>query len=173
MPGRGNFQPVGAIDRVGDVEHRRQRARGGLAILDRHGAVRPLGHDLHGAAGQRRKSRTRTSRIAEAREHRLGDRGDARRNARLGDQARLHAGGGIGFGHPARVAFRNSRFSCPDADPACAAVQVTKRAGPGGPTLKSRSDSSDRYEVSETDAPNIAICRLHARAKRSADLNGR
>ena len=48
--GRGNFQPVGAVDRVGDVEHRRQRARHRLAVLDRHGAVRPLRHDLHGAA---------------------------------------------------------------------------------------------------------------------------
>ena len=36
MPGRGNLQPIGAIDRVGDVEHRRQRARNRLAILDRH-----------------------------------------------------------------------------------------------------------------------------------------
>ena len=48
--GRGNLQPVGAVDRIGDVEHRRQRARHGLAILDRHRAVRALRHDLHGAA---------------------------------------------------------------------------------------------------------------------------
>ena len=25
---RGNFQPIGAVDRIGDIEHRRQRARG-------------------------------------------------------------------------------------------------------------------------------------------------
>ena len=48
---RGNLQPIGALDRVGDIEHRRQRARDRLAILDLHRAVRPLGHDLHGAAG--------------------------------------------------------------------------------------------------------------------------
>ncbi len=39
------------FDRVGDVEHRRQRPRDGLAILDGHGAVRPLGHDLYRTAG--------------------------------------------------------------------------------------------------------------------------
>ena len=48
--GRGYFQPVGAIDQVGHVEHRRERARDRLAVLHRHAAVRPLGHDLDGAA---------------------------------------------------------------------------------------------------------------------------
>jgi hypothetical protein len=37
-------------DRIGDIEYRRQCARRRFAILDGHGAVRPLRHDLHGAA---------------------------------------------------------------------------------------------------------------------------
>ena len=55
-PGRGNLQPVGPIDRIGDVEHRRQRLRDRLAILDLHRSVGPLRHDLDGAAGFCRKS---------------------------------------------------------------------------------------------------------------------
>jgi hypothetical protein len=43
--------PVSALDRVGDVEHRRQRPRDRLAILDLHRTIRPFGHDLDGAAG--------------------------------------------------------------------------------------------------------------------------
>jgi len=48
---RGNFQPVGPVDRIGDIEHRRQRPRHRLAILDLHRAVGAFGHDLHRAAG--------------------------------------------------------------------------------------------------------------------------
>src|SRR5512146_2001784 len=48
--GRGYLQPVGAIDGIGHVEHRRDRARDRFAILDRHGAVRTFRHDLDGAA---------------------------------------------------------------------------------------------------------------------------
>ena len=88
--GRRHFQPVGAVDRIGDVEHRRQRARGGFAILDQHRAVGPLGHDLHGAAVAAGDAHAHQP-IAEAFEHRLGDRGDARAQARLDDQARLGA----------------------------------------------------------------------------------
>ncbi len=48
---RARISPaVGAIDRIGGIEHRRQRARRGLAFLDRHRAVGPLGHHLHRAA---------------------------------------------------------------------------------------------------------------------------
>jgi hypothetical protein len=85
---RGNFQPVGSFDRVGDVEYRRQRARGGLAVLDGHGAVRPLGHDLHRAAGKGGNAYPHQP-IAKSGEHRLDDRGDARRAPRLGDEPRL------------------------------------------------------------------------------------
>ena len=48
---RGNLQPVGAVDRIGDVQHRRQRPRDRLAVLDLHRSVGPLRHDLDGAAG--------------------------------------------------------------------------------------------------------------------------
>ena len=70
--GRGNLQPVGALDRVGHVEHRRQRARDRLAVLDRHGAVRPLRHDLHGAAVGGRHLHPHQP-VAELFDHRLGD----------------------------------------------------------------------------------------------------
>ncbi len=86
--GRRHFEPIGAIDRVGDVEHRRQRARDGLAVLDRHGAVRPLGHDLDGAAGEPGNPDPDQA-VAEAGEHRLDDGGNAGRHALLDDQARL------------------------------------------------------------------------------------
>ena len=49
--GRGNLQPIGAVDRIGDIEHRRQRPRDRLAILDLHRSVGPFRHDLDGAAG--------------------------------------------------------------------------------------------------------------------------
>ena len=49
-PGRGNLQPIGLLDRIGDIQHRRQRPRNRLAILDQHGAVGPFRHDLDGAA---------------------------------------------------------------------------------------------------------------------------
>ena len=38
---------IGLVDRIVDVEHRRDRAADLFAILDRHRAVWPLGHDLH------------------------------------------------------------------------------------------------------------------------------
>ena len=82
---RRNLQPIGALDRIGDIKHRRQRARCGLAVLDRHGAVRPFRHDLHGAAGKTGNAHPHQP-IAEAGEHRLGERGDARRPPRLDDE---------------------------------------------------------------------------------------
>ena len=86
--GRGNLQPIGGFDRVGDIEHRRQRARGGLAVLDRHGAVRPFGHDLYGAAGKAGDAHPHQP-IAERRRAPARRRGDARRPPRLGDEPRL------------------------------------------------------------------------------------
>ena len=94
-PGRGNFQPVGALDRIGDVKHRRQRPRDRLAILDQHGSIRPLRHDLDGAAGFTRNLDADQP-IAHALQHRTGDirhpRGDARldHEARLGKQFGVH-----------------------------------------------------------------------------------
>ena len=97
--GRRHFQPIGALDRIGGIEHRRQRARGGLAILDRHRAVRPLGHDLHGAAGGAGNAHAHQP-IAEAVEHRLDDSGDTRRPSRLGDQPRLGSAKAVGLRRP-------------------------------------------------------------------------
>ena len=64
--GRGHFEPVFARDRVLEVEHRRQRPAGRLAILDRHRAVGPLGHDL-----QRRRDAARASPAPAAARDRL------------------------------------------------------------------------------------------------------
>ena len=97
---RRKLQPIGAIDRIGDVEHRRQRPRRGLAILDRHAAVRPLGHDLHGAAGGAGDAHAHQP-IAEPFEHRLDKGGDAGRQAWLDDEASLGAWRGCyGLSHP-------------------------------------------------------------------------
>ncbi len=49
--GRADFERVGAGDRVGDIEQRRNRVADRGAILDRHRrVVDPLGHDLQGRA---------------------------------------------------------------------------------------------------------------------------
>ena len=90
--GRRDFQAIGAFDRVAGIKHRRKRARGGFAILDGHGSVRPLGHDLNSAAGGGGNSHTDQP-IAETGEHRLGDRGNARRPPRLDDQPRFFGKG--------------------------------------------------------------------------------
>ena len=50
-PGGRNLEAIGAVDRIGDVEHRRQRLRDRLAILDLHRSVGPFRHDLDRAAG--------------------------------------------------------------------------------------------------------------------------
>ena len=48
---RRNLQPIGPVDRIGDVEHRRQRPRDRLAILDLHRSIGSFRHNLNGAAG--------------------------------------------------------------------------------------------------------------------------
>ena len=87
-PGRGNLQPVGALDRIGDIQHRRQRPRDRLAILDQHGAVGPFRHDLDGAAGFAGNLDPHQP-VAHALQHRTGDRRHPRRHARLDHEARL------------------------------------------------------------------------------------
>ena len=59
-----------------------------LAIFDLHRAVRPLGHDLHGAAGFGRHLDPHQA-IAHALQHRSGDRSNARADARLDNEPRL------------------------------------------------------------------------------------
>ena len=85
---RGDLQPIGAFDRIGDVEHRRQRPRDRLAILDQHGSVGPFRHDLDGAAGFAGNPDPHQP-VAHALQHRVRDRRDPRRHARLDDEARL------------------------------------------------------------------------------------
>ena len=82
---RGNFQPIGAVHGIGHIENRRERARNRLAILHRHAAVRPLGHDLHRAALRAGDAHAHEA-VAEPFDHRLGDAGDARGHTRLGDE---------------------------------------------------------------------------------------
>ena len=87
-PRRGNFQPVGAIDRIGHVHHRRQGARNLLAILDQHRAVRPLRHDLHRGSGFTGYPYANQP-VTHAVEHRLGDSRHARSEPRLDHEARF------------------------------------------------------------------------------------
>ncbi len=85
---RGYLEPVGAVDRVGDIEHRRQRPRNRLAILDLHRAVGPLGHDLDGAAGLAGDLDPDQA-VAHSLQHRPGHRRHPRRRARLDDETGL------------------------------------------------------------------------------------
>ncbi len=61
--GRRHFQMIGLLDRIGHVERRRNRAADLFAILDGHGAVVALGHDLQRQAvlATARRICTRTS----------------------------------------------------------------------------------------------------------------
>ena len=100
---RGNLQPIGTVDRVGDVEHRRQCTRHRLAILDLHRSIRPFGHDLHSAAGLAGNPDAHQA-IAQLLQDGACDRGDARRHPGLDHQARLGQEFGIHgtssrFGH--------------------------------------------------------------------------
>ena len=105
--GRRNLQPVFAVDRILHVENRRERTRDRLAILDRHRAVGPLRHDLHGAALRGGHPHAHQP-VAHAGQHRRGDRGDACGHALLDDEPGLgdilclerfgHAPAAPGFG---------------------------------------------------------------------------
>ena len=84
--GRRHFQMIGLVDRILDVERRRHRAADLLAILDGHGAVVALGHDLQRQsvlAGQPHADEAK----AHAAQHRRDDRSDARIDAALADDA--------------------------------------------------------------------------------------
>ncbi len=87
-PGRGNLQPIGAVDRIGDIEHRRQRLRDRLTILDLHRSVRPFRHDLDRAAGLAGYLDPYQP-VTHSLQHRSGHRRHPRRRARLDDEARL------------------------------------------------------------------------------------
>ncbi len=90
---RGNFQPVGAVHGISHIEHRRERARNRFAILHRHAAVRPFRHDLYRAAFRTGDTHAHEA-IAQPLDHGLGDAGDTRGDARLGDEPALQMGVG-------------------------------------------------------------------------------
>ena len=81
---------VGAVDRILDVEHRRQGTGQIGAIVDIHLAARALRHHLDGAALA--PADPHADQIqAEVGGHRLGDRGDARGKPGLAHDARILA----------------------------------------------------------------------------------
>ena len=148
-PGRGNLQPVGAVDRIGDVEHRRQRPRNRLAILDLHRSVGPFRHDLHGAAefpGDLDPHQP----VAHALQDRRGDRRHPRRHAGFDHQARLGKQIGIhgtsdrighvqrqnrsyfALGWPGLAAVRRGYPNCTRRDHPRRLVQVIKKSGSRG-----------------------------------------
>ena len=153
--GRRDFQPVRLLDRVGDVEHRRQRARQRLAVVDGHGSVRPLRHDLHGAAGQAGNLHPDQAQ-AKPLDHRLGNRGNACRHALLNDQAGLGLCPGISRLHHAPYAAGLILKSwSPGGRPgSCGPARLTKKSGSrGNPLSKAVRITSDRYETSTISGP--------------------
>ena len=150
-PGRGHFQPVLGLDRVLDVEHRRERARSRLAILDRHRAVRPLRHDLHRAARRAGDAHAHQP-IAEAR------------------RAPASASAATRAATPCSMMSRGSAMSC-DVDRSHAANARPsgnkKERVPGGAHSQKPIGSSDRYEMSMTDARHIALWAANAMVRRA------
>jgi hypothetical protein len=96
--GRGYFEPIGTLDRVGDIEHRRKRPRDRFAIIHRHGAVGTLGHDLDGAAVEPQNLHPNKA-ITQIHKDGLRDRSYSRCHALLDDQPRV----GINLNHVARL----------------------------------------------------------------------
>ena len=74
------------VDRILNVEHGRDGHRDPLAILDRHGAVLTLAHDLQRQSVLARKMNPHEAE-ADATQHRLHDQRDARIDAALADDA--------------------------------------------------------------------------------------
>src|SRR5262249_9847898 len=150
--GRGNFQPIRAFDRIGNVEYRRQRARYRFTVLNVHRPVGTLGHDLHGATGKAGYAHPHQTK-AETREHGFSQYGDARRSPGLGYEPRL-LGKACVF-HVGRYAFHSSQSRLASGN--------KKERVPGGP-LSNRSDHPTVMRYPLTDSANIAFCRSVARA---------
>ena len=86
--GRRHLQPIGRVDRVFEVEMRRHRHAGGLAILDAHRAVGLLGHHLqHRLHGGGEPDAHQP--IADGAQRRVDDFGDAPRRSVFDDQPRF------------------------------------------------------------------------------------
>src|SRR5271166_852217 len=86
--GGGNLEPIGLGHDVLDVEYRRERRAGPLAVVNRHRAVWPLGHDLHRRPGGRRDPDPHEPQ-SEVAQHRRGDASDAQSEPTVLDEARL------------------------------------------------------------------------------------
>ena len=86
---------IGLLDRILDVEHRRDGTAHFLAILDGHRAVVALGHDLQRQAVLRREADAHEAK-ADGAKHRRNDQRDARIDAAFADDAVIACGFGGG-----------------------------------------------------------------------------
>ena len=138
-PRRRNLQPIGPLDRVGHIHHRRQRARNRLAVLDQHRPVRTLGHDLHRRAGLAGNAHPHQP-VTHAIEDRFRDCGHARGQPRLHHEPWFVQQVGIRSASDLVVhqtAAMLVRFAFPRF---CRGHAGNKKERvPGGPTLNRRS----------------------------------
>src|SRR5262249_60700758 len=124
-------------DRIGPVTPGGERAGGRLVVLARPRPIRAFGQDLARAAVEPRNLRPHET-IADTAQNRLGNGGYARRDALLGDKARLRLGlkSADRWRHPrlasqlpVRLPSRFDRAHRPD-------FGNKKERVPGEPTLK-------------------------------------
>src|ERR1700752_2068544 len=83
---RGNLEVIGLLDWILDIERRRHGTTYFLAVLDRHGAVLALGHDLKRQAILRQETAPHEAEPDGAKDRRDNQR-DARIDAALADDA--------------------------------------------------------------------------------------
>ena len=133
--GRRDFQAIRPVDGIGHVEHRRQRARGRLAILNGHGSVRALGHDLHRATGRTGNAHAHEA-VTKVGEHRLSENSDAGRSAGLGNKPWLISKASQTLVHLVR--YNPLCILKPGAE--CPGAQVIKKSGSRGAHSQNRSD---------------------------------
>src|SRR5262249_455465 len=112
-----------------------------LAVLDRHRPIRAFGHDLDRAAVEPRNLHPHET-IADTAQDRLGNGGYARRDALLGDKARLRLGlkSADRWRHPRLTSQLPVRLPSPFDRAHRPDFRYKKNPGPGEPTLKNRSD---------------------------------
>ena len=98
------------------------------AFLHRDGAVRALGHDLHGRAVASRNHHPHQAK-AEIAEHRLGQGRDLGSQAGLANEARVGRSAAHRLVSPARFEYRKRLENAQ-------AIAQNKKSGPKGPTLR-------------------------------------
>ncbi len=86
MPGDDTLEMIGLLDRILDIERRRDGAAHLLAILDGHRAVFALGHDLQRQAVLGRQADAHKAEADGAKDRR-DDQRDARIDAAFADDA--------------------------------------------------------------------------------------